>query len=208
MSALQLTWPGIASIYYGTEAGLTGHDDPDDRRPYPWDAVDTELRDWYRALGQLRADHEALRTATWSSSPPMTRTARWRSSAARTTEAAITILNLGDTTRSGIAIDLAGRVPDGTVLTDGIGGITATVADGAITIDLAAHGAAVFITPAGHGPDGAGRPGRRSPRRRRAAACSWPGTARGRGRRLPGLALDPQRRRLRARRDDDLDHVR
>ena len=62
VAALQLTWPGMASVYYGTEAGLTGHDDPDDRRPYPWDAVDTELRDWYATLGKLRRDHAALRT--------------------------------------------------------------------------------------------------------------------------------------------------
>ena len=62
VAALQLTWPGMASVYYGTEAGLTGHDDPDDRRPYPWDAVDTELRDWYATLGQLRLDHASLRT--------------------------------------------------------------------------------------------------------------------------------------------------
>ena len=52
----------MASVYYGDEAGLTGHDDPDDRRPYPWDAVDTELRDWYRTLGQLRLEHASLRT--------------------------------------------------------------------------------------------------------------------------------------------------
>src|SRR5690606_7298167 len=47
VAALQLTWPGMAGVYYGTEVGLTGHDDPDDRRPYPWGSEDLELRDWY-----------------------------------------------------------------------------------------------------------------------------------------------------------------
>ena len=61
LSAIQLTFPGMASIYYGDEVGLTGFDDPDDRRPYPWGAEDLELREWYRTLAQLRASHEAIR---------------------------------------------------------------------------------------------------------------------------------------------------
>ena len=61
MAAIQLTFPGMASIYYGDEVGLTGFDDPDDRRPYPWGAEDLELRDWYRRLAEVRAAHEALR---------------------------------------------------------------------------------------------------------------------------------------------------
>jgi glycosidase len=67
VSAIQLTWPGIASIYYGTEAGLTGHDDPDDRRPYPWDAIDTELRTGIDARHAWR-DHERSARATSGSS--------------------------------------------------------------------------------------------------------------------------------------------
>ena len=37
LATIQLTFPGMASIFYGDEVGLTGHDDPDDRRPYPWE---------------------------------------------------------------------------------------------------------------------------------------------------------------------------
>ncbi|HEY8238433.1 MAG TPA: alpha-amylase family glycosyl hydrolase, partial [Candidatus Limnocylindrales bacterium] len=156
VSAIQLTWPGIASIYYGTEAGLTGHDDPDDRRPYPWDSIDTELRDWYRTLGQLRADHEALRTGDLQFLAADDDTGTLAYLRGTASEAAITILNLGDAAQAGVAIDVAGRIPDGTVLTDGISGASGTVAAGAITVDLAAHGAAVFITPASTdlaGPD-------------------------------------------------------
>ena len=40
LATIQLTFPGMASIFYGDEVGLSGHDDPDDRRPYPWDAED------------------------------------------------------------------------------------------------------------------------------------------------------------------------
>ena len=33
---VQLTMPGAPTIYYGDEVALTGDDDPDDRRTYPW----------------------------------------------------------------------------------------------------------------------------------------------------------------------------
>ena len=55
LATIQLTFPGMASIFYGDEVGLTGHDDPDDRRPYPWDAEDAAVLDTYRHLALLRA---------------------------------------------------------------------------------------------------------------------------------------------------------
>ena len=33
---LQFTMPGAPTVYYGDEVGVTGADDPDDRRTYPW----------------------------------------------------------------------------------------------------------------------------------------------------------------------------
>ena len=33
---IQFSLPGAPTIYYGDEVGLTGNDDPDDRRTYPW----------------------------------------------------------------------------------------------------------------------------------------------------------------------------
>ncbi len=33
---VQMTVPGTPTIYYGDEVALTGADDPDDRRPFPW----------------------------------------------------------------------------------------------------------------------------------------------------------------------------
>jgi glycosidase len=35
-AAVQMTVPGAPTIYYGDEIGVTGHDDPDDRRTFPW----------------------------------------------------------------------------------------------------------------------------------------------------------------------------
>jgi glycosidase len=59
-SLIQFALPGAPTIYYGDEVGLTGADDPDDRRTYPWDAADPDLRDHYRALISARNDNDAL----------------------------------------------------------------------------------------------------------------------------------------------------
>ncbi len=150
LAALQLTWPGMSSVYYGTEAGLTGQDDPDDRRPYPWDAIDTDLRDWYRALGQLRAGHEALRLGDlrFVNADDADRTLAF---ARRTdTEAAVTVLNLSAEARD-VVLALSGIVPAGTILTDELGDLPDAVVggDGTATVSIEAGGAAVFVSKPG-----------------------------------------------------------
>lgn len=54
-AVLQYTMPGIPSLYYGDEAGLTGYADPFNRGCFPWGNGDAELADFFRALGNLRA---------------------------------------------------------------------------------------------------------------------------------------------------------
>ena len=53
-SLIQFTVPGAPTVYYGDEVGLTGDDDPDDRRTYPWadlgGSPDTALLAHYQAL--------------------------------------------------------------------------------------------------------------------------------------------------------------
>lgn len=58
---LQYTLPGSPSLYYGDEAGMEGHKDPFNRRTYPWGRENRMLLEYYRQLGQMRKDHEALR---------------------------------------------------------------------------------------------------------------------------------------------------
>ena len=96
VAALQLTWPGMASIYYGGEVGLTGQDDPDDRRPYPWGAEDAELRAWYATLGTLRGTHEALRSGDLRFLLADDAAGTLAFGRRTDAEAAITILNLSD----------------------------------------------------------------------------------------------------------------
>ena len=60
MAALiQFTQAGMPTVYDGDEVGMTGADDPDDRRTYPWidrgGQPDTALRAWYSGLARSPA---------------------------------------------------------------------------------------------------------------------------------------------------------
>ncbi|WP_245807790.1 glycoside hydrolase family 13 protein [Halobacillus massiliensis] len=63
-------FPGVPSLYYGDEAGVTGGSDPDNRKPYPWGREDEELLSWYKTIGSWRKDHQALRTGSWNAYAP------------------------------------------------------------------------------------------------------------------------------------------
>jgi len=87
VALFQFTYVGAPMLYYGTEAGMWGADDPDDRKPMVWpdlsyedetedplsrdrspDAVafDHDLFSFYQELMHLRRDHAALRRGDFS----------------------------------------------------------------------------------------------------------------------------------------------
>lgn len=57
-----MTWPGVPTIYYGDEVGLTGGKDPECRRCFPWDERQQDLQRWrwVRRLAHLRRAVPAL----------------------------------------------------------------------------------------------------------------------------------------------------
>ena len=61
--ALQFTLPGSPNLYYGTELGMTGAEDPEMRAPMRWDLVtkDNATLNWTKKLIELRKQHRALR---------------------------------------------------------------------------------------------------------------------------------------------------
>lgn len=60
-AVLQYTLPGVPSVFYGDEAGVTGYGDPFCRATYPWGREDTELLEFYRMLGEMRKGAPALK---------------------------------------------------------------------------------------------------------------------------------------------------
>lgn len=61
--ALQFTLPGAPNIYYGSELGMTGGDDPANRGPMRWDLASDGNPEfvWMTKLITLRKQHRALR---------------------------------------------------------------------------------------------------------------------------------------------------
>lgn len=64
LTVIQMTFPGVPSIYYGDEAGLEGYEDPINRRTYPWGDVNTELLEWFKKVTSLRTKYDVLKTGS------------------------------------------------------------------------------------------------------------------------------------------------
>ena len=83
IALIQFTYVGAPMIYYGTEAGMWGADDPDDRKPMTWPDMDfapekahplghdrptddtnfdKRIFNWYQKLAHIRSNHLALQT--------------------------------------------------------------------------------------------------------------------------------------------------
>lgn len=61
--ALQFTLPGSPVIYYGSELGMKGTGDPENRAPMRWDLANKNNADlaWMRKIVEIRKKHPALR---------------------------------------------------------------------------------------------------------------------------------------------------
>lgn len=64
---LQFTLPGAPNLYYGTELGMGGGEDPANRSPMRWDLAreDNPHLQWTRQLVKLRREHRALRVGDY-----------------------------------------------------------------------------------------------------------------------------------------------
>ncbi|OAJ95149.1 maltodextrin glucosidase [Vibrio bivalvicida] len=58
---LLFSYVGTPCIYYGTELGMMGSHDPDNRRTMPWEQVESsQYFDWFQQLIAIRKAHPAL----------------------------------------------------------------------------------------------------------------------------------------------------
>jgi len=67
VQALQFTLPGAPNLYYGSEVGMTGGADPENRGPMRWELVrdDNPELAWIKKLIALRKQHRALRVGNF-----------------------------------------------------------------------------------------------------------------------------------------------
>jgi cyclomaltodextrinase / maltogenic alpha-amylase / neopullulanase len=86
IALFQFTYPGSPMVYYGTEAGMWGADDPDDRKPMVWSGMDfddeinhpwsrqrprdkvffnDDIHSFYSLLGEIRKDYPVFSRGTY-----------------------------------------------------------------------------------------------------------------------------------------------
>lgn len=137
---------GVPCVYYGDEVGLEGGEDPDNRRPMPWDAAawDQRLLGTVRRLAHLRRRHPALARG------------RYRTLVADGDAFAFARLHEGEAVvcvlhrRGGpVAVPVAGLVA-GDGWWDALNGVRTTAADGVLRVDLppGRAGARTFVSDA------------------------------------------------------------
>ncbi|WP_239488499.1 alpha-amylase family glycosyl hydrolase [Luteitalea sp. TBR-22] len=155
-SMIQFFMPGAPTVYYGDEVGVTGDDDPDDRRTYPWPDLggtpDLDLFGHYQSLIAVRRQSAALiagdlRTLLADDANDLVALGR-RTDA----HAAALLINRGDTPWT-FAVPMSGFVPEGTSfhVAHGVGaapGATVSVEGLALTVDVPAQGALLLLTGA------------------------------------------------------------
>ena len=149
-SLLQFAVPGAPTIYYGDEVGVTGADDPDDRRTYPWadtgGTPDTALADHYRSLAALRQDVPALTDGDFRvllADDPAGTLALERQTAHN---AAVVAVNRSASTRS-LDIPVSPYIPDGTSFAWRYGGSgDVVVSGGALHVTLGPFAGGLLAT--------------------------------------------------------------
>lgn len=62
--AVQMTWPGAPTVYYGDEAGVCGFTDPDNRRTYPWGHEDQQMIDFHKVMIAIHKKYKFLGTGS------------------------------------------------------------------------------------------------------------------------------------------------
>ncbi len=149
---VQMTVPGTPTVYYGDEVGLTGADDPDDRRAFPWktdangEYVNTNdsqyydaggdhaLLDWYRKLTGIRAGNPVLRQGklTFLLTDDTNKTLAY--ALRKGDSLALVVINRNETAAQTVTIPTAGYLRDDVTLKDARGRGSVTTVNGALTI--------------------------------------------------------------------------
>ena len=151
-SLIQFTMPGAPTVFYGDEVGLTGDDDPDDRRTYPWadkgGTPDAALFAHYQSLSALRAANDVLTAGELRMLLADDSTGVVAYGRKTTSQAAVIVVNRGDADET-VSIPVAGYLPDGISLDDayavGSAG-PASVADGGISVAIGAKSAVILLS--------------------------------------------------------------
>jgi len=153
-SLIQFTVPGAPTVFYGDEVGMTGDDDPDDRRTFPWadkgGHPDHSMFAHYSWLNTLRRTQDVLTDGDFKILLADDTTQVIAYGRKTQHQAALVIINRGDQAQSS-AIPVAGYLPEGTkfikVYTVGSGGPRrVTVENGVVNTTVGPMSAMILVT--------------------------------------------------------------
>ncbi len=145
LAILQMTMPGAPTIYYGDEAGMTGDTDPDDRRPFAWDAIDEQMLAHYSGLIHIRNQHSYLRTGSFDTLYTNNDDGAYAYGRKDLSGAAVVAVNK-DAAEHSLSIDVSGYIPEGSLLTDELNGGTFTVNGGKLDVSVEGRWGRILTT--------------------------------------------------------------
>ena len=146
--------PGAPTIYYGDEVSVTGDDDPDDRRTFPWGDAnnttasisDTAMLAHYQTLTGIRAANSVLRDGDIRFLP--TDDATRAMAYGRRTDDAVAIIAVNpDDVAHTLTISTTGYVRNGVQFTDALSSTNkVTTAGSALAVNLPARSGTIFLS--------------------------------------------------------------
>lgn len=136
-TVFQMTYPGAPCIYYGDEIGLTGGQDPDCRKSFPWseNQWDHNLRDQVKEIIQIRQAIPALRTGIYK--PLLSKEGLIAYLRKDSQDSVMVIINT-DLNTHHVTLPVQNDFIDGTELQDQLGDLHVTVKNGSLE-DLTIH---------------------------------------------------------------------
>ncbi len=139
------TQRSIPIVYYGTEIGMEGANDPYNRADFPWGKEQNpDVRELVTELNAIRDRYIALRRGTVEN----LLADRWRYTYARRYEGQTVIVALNNhaTEPFGTEVDLSALgLPDGTTLVDELSGQTVQVHGGKIRPQVGPRSGAIYV---------------------------------------------------------------
>ncbi len=147
---LQFTLPGSPNLYYGTEVGMAGGDDPEMRAPMRWDLV-TDDNPWLaftRRLVAVHQQHRALRVGDvrWLVTDRLIGFQRYTD---RAEDMVVVLVNPSDEPVAETVLVPDSKLMDAARLVDLLGGPERRSHRSLIELELPPHGYAV-LTPVIH----------------------------------------------------------
>lgn len=144
---LQFTLPGAPNLYYGSELGMTGGDDPEMRGPMRWDLLhhDNTTLAWIKKLIGLRKAHRALRVGDYRS-VTSNRLLAFERHTDRARDTVVVVANPGTTEVSETVMLANSKLMNVWMMVDQIGGTKVQINTGLLHLTLP-PGGVMMLTP-------------------------------------------------------------